>query len=115
MQYFVEKAKYGILEKRSFKVLKIPFVSSKRMIPILASHKLHFSKFYWNPLNHLTGNRRGGLVIRASPNEWEVVGSIPGHNKPKSLKLLVVAFPLRAQDYGNSTTSGPPVSGYWTG
>ena len=29
----------------------------------------------------------------------------------KSLKLVVVAFPLCAQGYGNSTTTGPPVSG----
>ena len=27
--------------------------------------------------------------------------------RPKSLKLVVVAFPLGAQDYGNSTMTGP--------
>ena len=27
------------------------------------------------------------------------------------LKLVVMAFPLGAQDYGNSTVTGPPVSG----
>ena len=32
-------------------------------------------------------------------------------DRPKSLKLLVVAFPLGAQDYGNGTMTGPPVSG----
>ena len=41
----------------------------------------------------------------------EVVGSIPGRNRPKSLKLVVVAFPLGAQEYGNSTTTGQSVSG----
>ena len=30
---------------------------------------------------------------------------------PKSLKLVVVAFPLDAQNYGISTTTGPAVSG----
>ena len=44
-------------------------------------------------------------------HKWQIVGSIPGHNRPKSLKLVVVAFPLGAQDCGNSTTTGPPVSG----
>ena len=41
----------------------------------------------------------------------EVVGSIPGCDRPKSLKLVVAAFPLGAQDHGNSTTTGPQVSG----
>ena len=46
----------------------------------------------------------------------EVVGLIPGQDRAKSLKLVeVVAFPLFTQDYGNSTTTGPPVSGQWTG
>ena len=47
------------------------------------------------------------------PRKREIMGSIPGRDKPKSLKLetLVVAFPLDAQDYGNSTTTGPPVLG----
>ena len=45
------------------------------------------------------------------PREREVVGSISNHNRPKSLKLVVVAFTLGAQDYGNSTANGPPVSG----
>ena len=36
----------------------------------------------------------------------EVVGSIPGRDRSKSLKMLAVAFPLGAQDYGNSTTTG---------
>ena len=29
----------------------------------------------------------------------------------KGLKLVIVAFPLGAHDYGNSTKTGPPVSG----
>ena len=45
------------------------------------------------------------------PREREVVGPIPGCDRPKSLKLLVVAFPLGAQNYGNSTATGQPVSG----
>ena len=45
------------------------------------------------------------------PRELEVVSSIPNRNRPKSLKLVVVTFLLGAQDYGNSTTTGPPVSG----
>ena len=58
------------------------------------------------------------LLVYLLPNaavanwvEWGIVGSIPGRDRPKSLKLIVVAFPLGAQDYGNSTTTGPPVSG----
>ena len=43
--------------------------------------------------------------------EREVMGLIPGHNRLNSLKLVVVAFPIGAQDDGNSTTTGPPVSG----
>ena len=42
--------------------------------------------------------------------EGEVSGSIPN-----SLKLVVVAFSLGAQDYGSSITTGPPVSEQWTG
>ena len=44
-------------------------------------------------------------------NHTGSVGSIPDRDRPKSLKLVVVAFPLGAQDYGNSATTGPPVSG----
>ena len=51
------------------------------------------------------GDLRGGLVVRVPPPEWEVVGLIPGCDRPKSFKLVVVAFPLGAQDYGNSTTT----------
>ena len=35
--------------------------------------------------------------------EWEVIGSIPSRDQPKSLKLVVVAYPPGAQDYGTST------------
>ena len=48
--------------------------------------------------------------LERSPREREVLDSIPGRDRPKSLKLVVVAFPLGAQDYGNSTATGPPVS-----
>ena len=48
-------------------------------------------------------HHHGGLVVR--------VGSIPGHDRRKSLKLVVVAFPLGTQDYGNSTMTGLPVAG----
>ena len=48
------------------------------------------------------------LWLEHWPLEREVVGSIPGHVRSKSLKLVVVAFPLAAQDYA---MSGPPVSG----
>ena len=51
------------------------------------------------------------LRLERPPREREVVGSIPGCDRLKSLKLVVVAFLLGAQDYGNSTTTGPPVSG----
>ena len=53
--------------------------------------------------------------LERPPREREVVGTIPGRHIPKSLTLVVVAFPLGAQDYGNSTTTGPPVSELWTG
>ena len=39
------------------------------------------------------------------------VDSIHGRDRPKSLKLVVVASPICAQDYGNSTTTDLPVSG----
>ena len=38
--------------------------------------------------------------------EREVVGSIPGSERPKSVKLVVVDFSFGAQDYSNSTTTG---------
>ena len=37
---------------------------------------------------------RIGLWLERAPCEHEVVGSILGRNRPKSLKLVVVAFPL---------------------
>ena len=49
--------------------------------------------------------------LEGLPNEREFVGSIPGRDRPKLLKLVVVAFPLGAQDYGKSTTTGLPMSG----
>ena len=49
--------------------------------------------------------------LECPPREREVVGSIPDRDRPKRLKLVAMAFPLGAQDYGNSTTTGPPMSG----
>ena len=51
----------------------------------------------------------GTISVNASPRERSP-GLIPGRDRPKSLKLVVVACPLGAQDYGNTTTTGPPVS-----
>ena len=51
------------------------------------------------------------FLLLEMPCECEVVGLIPGHDRPKSLKLVVEASPLGVQEYGNSTTTGPPVSG----
>ena len=51
------------------------------------------------------------LSLERPPREREVMGSIPGRYRPKSLKLVVVAFPLGVQEYGKSTTTGPPESG----
>ena len=50
-------------------------------------------------------------LIVHPPHEQEVVGFILGRDRPKSLKLVVEAFPLGAQDYRNITTTGPPMSG----
>ena len=47
--------------------------------------------------------------------EREVVGSVLGRDRPKSLKLVIVTFPLGAHDYGNSITTDPPMSGQWIG
>ena len=58
-----------------------------------------------------TGYIHNLSVFRERPHEQEVVGSIPGCNKPKSVKLVVVAFPLGAQDYWNSSTTDLPKSG----
>ena len=44
--------------------------------------------------------------LERPPREREVMGSIPGRDRPESLKLAVVAFLLGAQDYGNNTTTG---------
>ena len=51
------------------------------------------------------------LWLERPPREQEVVASIPGRDRPKSLKVVIVAFPLGAEDYGNCTTTGLPVSG----
>ena len=49
--------------------------------------------------------------LERPPREQGVVGSIPCRDGPKSWKLVVMAVRLDAQGYGNSTTTGPPVSG----
>ena len=49
------------------------------------------------------------LWLERPPHE-QVVGLIPGRDRLKSLKLVVVAFSLGAQVYGNSTMTGPLVS-----
>ena len=96
------------------------------MIYFIANHKMgvfhHIIKRYNQSIRFFctlccfqNNNRRSGLVVSRPPREHKVMGSIPGRNRPKSLKLVVVAFPLGTQDYGNSTMTGPPVSGYWTG
>ena len=41
-----------------------------------------------------------GLVIREPPHEREVVGSIPSDDRPKSLRLVVVAFLLALRIIG---------------
>ena len=49
--------------------------------------------------------------LERPPCEREVVGSISVRDRPKSFKLVVVAFSLNVQDYRNSATTVPPVSG----
>ena len=49
------------------------------------------------------------LRLERPPREREVVGFNLGRDGPKSLELVVVAFALGAQDYGNSTTTDLPV------
>ena len=48
--------------------------------------------------------------LERPPREWEVVGSIPGRDR-LVFKTGCSGFPIGAQDYGNSTTTSPPVSG----
>ena len=44
-------------------------------------------------------DRRDGVVVRESALWAEGRGSVPGHDRPKSLKKMVVlAFPLGAQE-----------------
>ena len=49
--------------------------------------------------------------LKRSPRERKVMGLIPRNDRPKSLKLVVVDFPLGAQDYKNNTTTDLPMSG----
>ena len=51
------------------------------------------------------------LWLERPPWVQEVVGSIRGRHRPKSKQLVVVvAFPIGDQDYGNSSKTGRPVS-----
>ena len=52
-------------------------------------------------LHHIVGKVR---------HKTNACGPIPGSDRPKSLKLVVVAFPLGAHDYGNSSTTSWPAS-----
>ena len=61
-------------------------------------------------LERFTFNSTVAYWLEGPSREREIVGLIPGH-RSKSLKLVVVAFPLGAQDYGNSTMIDPAVSG----
>ena len=56
-------------------------------------------------------NRSSGLLVTAFASWATGCDLIPGRDRPKSLELVVVGFPLVIQDYGNSTTTGLPVSG----
>ena len=47
--------------------------------------------------------------LEHQPREWE--SWVQSRDRPKSLELVVVAFPLGTQDYGNSTMTGLSVSG----
>ena len=49
--------------------------------------------------------------LERPPREREVVGSIPAIDRPMPIKLVVVVFPIGVQDYGNSTSTSPPLSG----
>ena len=51
------------------------------------------------------------LWLESPPREREVVGMIPGSDRPKTFKLVVVAVCLSAQDCGNSTATWPSVLG----
>ena len=41
--------------------------------------------------------RPGAPIVETSPGVWEVVGSIPGQVKPKTLKMIIGASLLSAQ------------------
>ena len=56
------------------------------------------------------GIRRGGLVVRASAFRVGGRGFDP-RSQQTNVKTGSNGFPFGAQDYGNSTTIDPPVSG----
>ena len=58
--------------------------------------------------SQICSHRRGSL--ESPTREREVVSSIPSRDRPV-FKTGSGGFPLGAQDYGNSATTGPPVSG----
>ena len=64
------------------------------------------SNQYIYPMNANCKTTAVALWLERPPCEWEVPDATD-----QSLKLVVVAFPIGAQDYGNSTTTGPRVSG----
>ena len=59
-----------------------------------------------NPFESCPDFNQPPLWCSGLPREQEVVGLIPCHDRSKSFKLLVVALPLGAQDYGKSTMAG---------
>ena len=63
----------------------------KRKTVILDAELTDTTSIYYFPDDK---SHRGGLVVRG--RGLEVVGSIPGRDRPKFLKLVVVDFPLGA-------------------
>ena len=47
--------------------------------------------------------------LKGPHREQECEGSIPGFDRPKSIKMAAVASHLGAQDHGDSIMTGPPV------
>ena len=74
------------------------------------------NRYFYDKIQHYSSNYYCILTQRwpsgkkkRPPREREVVGSITGRDRTKSLKLM--AFPLGAQNCWNNTTTGSPVSG----
>ena len=62
---------------------------------------------------NIRATRQNEDVVAAVATQVNLVGcrGFDLWPKAKSLKLIVVAVPSGAQDYGNSTTTGPPMAG----